>query len=260
MGNGDTSHFTMPVRVKVNTSSSDALFKKMGWTLKNSVPGYLRQEARLVAVSLAIQTQPFGDSATSQAIGQVAVSRDIYRVYATPGTVYKDIIDPGAAAGFWKAVKTSAWDRATRIIQRASANFKSTPIQQFDGGSSHQNLRNNQGRIPQSQKPAMIVTNPTAIKTYITAEQKKVGFGKGGWSACARALGGTRGIPGWVSRQDSPGTVVENYKAERSSVVMTNEVPYASEILSPSQKQEAINVALDRLRKSILVALRFQKT
>lgn len=250
----------MPIGVKVNTSSSDALFKKMGWTLKNSVPGYLRQEARLVAVSLAIQTQPFGSSATSQAVGQVAVSRDIYRVYATPGTVYKDIANQGAASGFWKAVKSSAWDRAAQIVQRASGSFKSTPISGFDGGAQHKSLRNNQGRIPESQKPVMIVRNPSAIKTYVSAEQKKVGFGKGGWAACARALGGTRGIPGWVSRQNSPGTVIENYKAERSSVVMTNEVPYASEILSPSQKQEAINVALDRLRKSILAALQFQKT
>ncbi len=232
----------------------------MGWTLKNSLPGYLRQEARLVAVSLAIQTQPFGSSATSQAVGQVATSRDIYRVYATPGTAWKDISDARAQAGFWKAVKTSAWDRAAKILNQSAARLKSTLIDNFDGGAQHRQLRNNQGRIPVSQKPVMIVKDPQKLKSYVTAEQKKVGFGKGGWSACAKVLGGTRGIPGWVSRQQSPGTVIENYKAERSSVIMTNDVPYASEILSPSQKQEAISVAMDRLRKSILTALRFSKT
>jgi len=247
----------MPVRVKVNTSASDALFKKMGWTLKNSLPGYLKQEARLVAVSLAFQTQPFGDSATSQAVGQVATSRDIYRVYTTPGSAFKDIQDAGAAKGFWKAVSTSAWDLAAKILSREGNALKLTPIQSFDGGSQHRQLRNNQGRISASQKPVMIVRNPSALKSYVAAEQKKVGFGKGGWAACARALGGTRGIPGWISRQPAPGTVVEQYSQIRSSVVMTNQVPYASEILTAVGKQQAISIAIDRLRRSILAALRF---
>lgn len=258
MGDGDTwRNSEMPVRVKVNTRSSDELFAKMGWTLKNSLPGYLRQEARLVAVSLAIQTQPFGSSATSQAVGQVATSRDIYRVYTTPGKAFSDVQNARAQAGFWKAVKSSAWDRAEKILRRSGNALKFTTIDNFDGGARHRQLRNNQGRIPPSQKPVMIVRNPSALKTYIKAEMKKVGFGKGGWSACARALGGTRGIPGWVSRQDSPGTVVESYKEERSWIRLTNDVPYADKILSLAQKEEAIAIAMDRLRKSVLIALRF---
>lgn len=250
----------MPVLTKVNTSSSDELFRKMGWTLKNSLPGYLKQEARLVAVSLAIQTQPFGDSATAQATGQVAVSRDIYRVYTTPGKAFADIQDANAARGFWKAVKTSAWERAKKILAREGSSLKFTTIDNFDNGKAHAQLRNNQGRIPPSQKPVMIVRNPSALKTYVASEQKKVGFGKGGWAACARILGGTRGIPGWVSRQNAPGQVQEQYSAQKSSVTMTNQVPYASQILSPSGKQDAIAVAMARLRKSIQVATTFRKT
>lgn len=240
----------------VNTSGADQLFKKMGWTIKNSVPGFLRQEARLVAVSLAFQTQPFGDNATSRAVGMAAVDRDIYRVYATPGMVFNDISDAGAQSGFWKAVKTSAWDRAQKICSRASARFKSIVFQQFDGGQQHRQLRNNQGRIPPSQKPIMVVKNPEAVKSYVLAEQKKVGFGKGGWASCARALGGTRGIPGWVSRQDAPGMVIENYRSSKSSVAMTNLVPYASEIISESGIRDAIAIAQDRLRKSVAAAFR----
>jgi len=245
----------------------------MGWTLKNSLPGFLKQEARLVAVSLATQTQPFGISATSQAVGQVATSRDIYRVYATPGKAFADLPTSQTAISkkmkefkfnpqkaFWSAVSKSKWDAAKTILSAFGVVFKSTPIQAFDGGKQHRQLRNNQGRIPQSQKPVMIVKNPSALKSYVAAEQKKVGFGKGGWAACARALGGTRGIPGWISRQASPGVVVEQYAAEKSSVIMTNQVPYASEILSPAGKQEAIAVAMDRLRKSIQVAFNFRRT
>jgi hypothetical protein len=97
----------------------------------------------------------------------------------------------------------------------------------------------------------MIVKNPAALKSYVDSEMKKVGEGKGGWATCADALGGTRGIPGWVSRQNSPGRVVESYKAELSSVTMTNLVPYADQILTETEKQNAIEIAAERLGKSV---------
>src|SRR6266853_5635650 len=128
----------------------------------------------------------------------------------------------------------SAWDKAKKILNRSSNAFKNTTIDNFDGRAAHRQLRNNQGRIPPSQKPVMIVRDSQKLKTYVASEQKKVGFGKGGWATCARVLGGTRGIPGWVSRQSSPAQVLEDYGSERSKVVMTNVVPDASEILSES--------------------------
>ncbi len=246
----------MPVKVSVQTAQVDALFQRMGWTIKNSVPGYLRQEARLAAVSLAFQTQPFGDNATTKASGEAAVSRDIYRVYTTPGKAFEDIQDKHEQAGFWKAVKTSAWGRAATILARSGVALKSTLIDNFDGGASHRQLRNNRGGINQGQKPVMIVKDAAKLKSYIKFEQKKVGEGKGGWATCARNLGGTRGIPGWVSRQNSPGQVIENYAADKSSVSMTNLVPYASEILTQSAQQDALRIAEDKLRKSIMTALR----
>lgn len=246
----------MPIRVKVNTSGADALFKKMGWTARNSVPGYLRQEARLVAVSLAFQTQPFGDSATTRAVGRAAVSRDIYRVYATPGKAFADIQNSNAQAGFWKAVKISAWERAKKILTKSGNALKFAAIDNFDGGAQHRQLRNGQGRIPPSQKPVMIVKNPQALKTYVASEQDKVGFGKSGWASCAKALGGSRGIPGWISRLNGPGLVVEDYGADISKVTMINQVPYASEIINESGKQNAIRIANDRLTRSIQAAIR----
>lgn len=222
----------------------------MGWTIKNSVPGFLRQEARLTAVELARRTQPFGDGPAPRAVGQAATTADIYRVYATPGKAYDDVQE-NAKASFWRAVKASAWNRAQTILNRFGSTLKGITFNSFDSGAAHRQLRNNQGRIPKSQKPVMIVKDPKTLKTYVDSEVKKVGEGKGGWATCAKALGGTRGIPGWVSRQNSPGQVIENYKAELSSVTMTNQVPYASEILSEDEKQNAIDIAKDRLGKSV---------
>ncbi len=242
----------MSLTVKTNTSAVDARFKQMGWTAKNSLPGYLRQEARLTAVALAFQTQPFGDN--SEGVGIAATATDIRRVYATPGQVFKDISNAEAAAGFWKAVKTRKWDQAQKIVNREAAKFKFTPIQAFDGGAEHRKLRSH-GRVSKSQKPVMIVKNPVTLRIYIDSETKKVGFGKGGWAACARDLGGTRGIPGWVSRQKSPGYAVGSYNTAISTVVMVNAVPYASEIITASGKADAIRIARERLAKSIRTAV-----
>ena len=216
----------------------------------------MRQAGRLCAVSLAFQTQPFGDSDQSEALGKVATNRDIYRVYATPGKAYSDIQDAGAQAGFWKAVKSSAWNRAQRILNRSGNALKFATIDNFDGGEQHRQLRNNQGRIPASQKAVMVVRNPSALKTYVAAETNKVGFGKGGWATCARILGGIRGIPRWIGKHGSPGQAIENYGAEMTSITLINQVPYADAILSPIQKQEAVGIAVERLFRSIQIAER----
>ncbi len=245
----------MPI-VRVKHESHIAQYcREKGLNLKTSLPGVFHNVGRLVAVSLAKQTQPFGDSPVSQALGVVATTRDIYRVYATPGKAWKDINNEGAADGFWKAVKSSAWDRAAKIINRAGARLKNVPIDNFDGGAQHRQLRNNQGRIPPSQRPVMIVKNPSTLKTYVSEEAGKVGAGKGGWATCALALGGTRPLHAWITKHNSPGTVAESYSSTPMFITMTNHIPYATEILSPAQKSEAVRIAMEKFRTSVRKAM-----
>lgn len=222
--------------------------------MKRSIPQLLRQASRLIAVSAATQAQPFGIDDKAEAVGQVATNRDIYRVYATPGKAYEDIQNQGAAAGFWKAVKISAWDRAAKILNREGSRLKNTTIDNFDGGAQHRQLRNSQGRISPNQRAVMVVKNPSALKTYVTSEMAKVGQGKGGWASCARALGGVRGLPRWITKHGSPGSVAENYSFPTMRVTMINQVPYADSLMTPAQKAEAVQIAMDRLLKSMRIA------
>ncbi len=248
----------MPLRVKTNTSAVDARFKQMGWTAKNSLPGYLRQEARLTAVALAFQTQPFGDDDTARQRGAVAVERDIFRVYCTPSQVYGEILknsDKQTADAFYKLLWSGNKTRSQLLIEKHAPKFALAQIGNFDGGAAHRSRRNNRGRIAESQKPIMLVMDRDRLKNYVQREVNKVGEGKGGWAACARALGGTRGISGWISRQKSPGSVIEHYNTAISSVSMTNEVPYASEIITSAGKADAIRIAGERLAKSVRIAV-----
>ncbi len=245
----------MPI-VRVKHESHIAQYcREKGLNLKTSLPAVLHQAGRLAAVSCAFQAQPFGIDEKAQALGVVATTRDIYRVYTTAGKVYDAFPNEGQAKVFWFHFSNQHYSEAQGVMNKLCPKFNGTQIDSFDGGAQHRQLRNNQGRIPASQKPVMIVKDAQKLKSYVVTETKKVGFGKGGWAACARALGGTRGIPGWISRQNSPGTVAENYGATVMSITMTNQVPYASAILSPAQKQEAVRIAMDKLRTSISIAL-----
>src|SRR5437868_15190317 len=100
-------------------SDVTAMFRQRGWNMRNSLPGLMRQAGRLCAVSLAYQTQPFGDDDKAEALGKVATTRDIYKVYATPGKAYADISDPKKQRAFWSCVSRSLWDRAQKILSGA---------------------------------------------------------------------------------------------------------------------------------------------
>src|SRR3989442_11310560 len=127
------------VRIQ-HKSDVEQLFRERGWNMKNSLPGLMRQAGRLCCVSLAFQTQPFGDDVKAEAMGKVATNRDIYKVYTTPGKAFLDIQDANQRKSFWKAVNASAWDRAAKILGKFGKAFKFTPIQSFDGGSQHRSL------------------------------------------------------------------------------------------------------------------------
>lgn len=70
---------------------------------------------------------------------------------------------------------------------------------------------------------------------------KRVGFGKGGWAAAARAIGGTRGLPQWVTRHKATGSAVDNSQSlSNPSVTIINSVSYISKICTPYQMARAM--------------------
>ena len=241
------------IKVTVKSNVKEALAHR-GQDLKSAIPPLLRLEARLCCVDLALVTQPYGNDEATRFEGQIAVNRDIYKVYTTPGKAYADISPPERQRAFWKFVNRGQWDKAQQILVSAGKAFKFTPIQSFDGGAAHQQHRNRQGKITGSQTPVMIVKDPEKLKAYIETEKAKVGEGKGGWATCARQLGGTRGIPGWVSRQNSPGSVDEQYGETKSTITMTNEVSYASDIIDEQHKTQALNNSEYRLTRALAIA------
>lgn len=235
------------------TNNAAKGFRRRAQLVERSLPGLMRRAGRLCAVSLATSTQPFGLGEDAQLLGQTATVRDIRKVYALPSDIFPAFPNQKAAGAFWRAVQAQDWTRATGILRRDCPKFRNLELRPFDGGAAHRSNRNNQGRIAKSQRYVFIVQNAADLKAYVNAEFKLVGFGKAGWAACARALGGTSGLPGWITRHKAPGSVEQRNGPGVSEVVLINQVTYASEILSESQKRIAVEIAGDRLFKALQI-------
>jgi len=215
--------------------------------IKRTLPLMMRAAGRLIAVSLATSTAPYGTSTAALKGGENAVERDIRRVYATPARVYRSFPDKRKGGVFLGAMARRGYSRAQVMVDSFASSYRGVPIRPFDGGAAHQAARK-RGRVPANQRPLMIVQTTRNLDTYIRAEKEHVGKAKGGWAGGASALGGSRGLPQWVTRHASGGAY-ENYTGDIFRVRIENNVPYAQDALDRSDKETAIDIGIQRYLK-----------
>ena len=248
----------------------------------------IRAQARLIAVNLAFQTQPFGGSrptsgeqTSGKMMGDGAVERDINYVYTTPERVFYMIREAsiGAARGFMRLMKTRQFLKAQALLDRLNIiGLRKINVGDFDGGATHKALLRpipGRPRIKKNQKPELIVPDQSFIKTYINEIQKRVGMAKAGWAHCAQQLGGTSGqtstniegkqqvmIPRWVKRHagsPSMGSVDDKSTARpNASVTMTNTVPWIDKCLSAGQMQAALDIQREKMETAIEKAAEYR--
>ncbi len=223
--------------------------------LKATLPEQLARAGRLIAVSLATSAVPYGLGEDARKLGESATASQIRRCYATPGQVFAAFPDQNKAKTFWKAIKAGNFARAQKTMQAHCPRFANKEIKAFDDGAAHRANRNSRGRVSKRQEPVFVVQTTRDLTAYVKKEVDRVGEGKAGWGACAKALGGTRGLPQWVTRHAgklSLGLVEQNQSnPQRPFVRMTNQVPYAKNILSETDKQVALRIGVDRLANAI---------
>ena len=240
----------------------------------------LRAQARLMAVNLAFQTQPFGgskavggqqESAKSQ--GEGAVAADIAQVIRIPSNVYQQIEKQAIGAGraFYAMIKKGDFDLAKNLLIRLRVpGLIEAQVGPMDG-RYHKQAQTpipKRPRIQKTQKPLLITNELTKLKSYVKQVQKKVGIAKAGWAACAMQLGGTQGrmetnvqgqqqqaIPAWVKRHAgnrAAGTVVdqaENFLVGK--INMINHVPWVSNCLTDQQAQKAIDIQAEKMLRAL---------
>ena len=262
----------MTITAMVDTSDLRGRLKEFARITGRETSDAVKQFARVACVNLATETQPFGTDDTAKAKGETAVARDIYKVYY-PATGYKflkqstDIVAQYNSATrrgtqltekFRQRMLRYQMENNTGALARIAADlgFKDVALDTFDS-SRHRSSRNRLGRV-QNAKPQLIIGAEDKLEKYVTYTQRKVGLTKAGWAKCAdliplsRTSSATRGIPQWVTRNLSRATgfIKDNSaNATNPKVQMTNTTPWVSNVLTPKQTQNALNLARNNFVK-----------
>lgn len=242
---------------------NDALFRLARATRKE-FGVVVKRNARLLAVNLAVYTQPWSgkegnfaakgndlkyNGLEDRKLGEAAVHRDIGRVYRTIEIIYEQIKMQSknqkgggshAARAFYGAAINGNLERAQRILRSFRIYDRGAALGKFDKGTRHQARRNSRGRV-QSQRADLIVINPKALVTYTKKIERRVGMAKGGWAGAANALGGMRGLPQWVTRHKTGGRA-DDFTGDRDDpyAVLHNDVPWIDQVLNQNGARTAI--------------------
>lgn len=213
--------------------------------------------ARLVAVSLATSTQPYGKTKAAKEAGERRVEIDIRKVFRTPSNIFEQIReeDPDQAKRWWRAFSAKDTTLMESILWEENIDI---PINPSPLPSYHKEARGHNGRV--KGRARLLVTDSQALRRYVEARKKKVGFAKAGFAKAADECGGHRGIPAWASSRHgtAPGGAVITRDPLRPRVVLYNNVSYVSRILPPAYQEQAITIAYERAMKRYTTAIRKQ--
>jgi hypothetical protein len=222
----------------------------------------IRQEARILAVTLAKYTQPFGFDKRAQALGQSAVKRDFSRVYHSPDSpallsLIRNIgrKNDDTAARFTRYIDSGSFSKAEGMLKKMRVGHIGVrPDPKYYAARWRTGtLHRGDSQVVLSQKKDQVKSQEMKIK------MTRVGFAASGWATAADQIGGHRGIPAWKAKGRAPGRVVDATRdTEKPKLSLINEVNYTSQVLSESAKDHAIKDRLFRLEKRIDTELRLK--
>lgn len=243
------------VTADVDLRGFNAALERYKDAVGKSWPEVLKQQGRLLAVNLATETQPWGNSQEGFKVGKDAVLRDVGRVFVASSGMYERLKEKSikVARAYWSCMSTDRVDRAERILQAngVNAHHAKKPDPEL-----HVARRDRHGHVRQkkNQYPAAIIFDEKKITTYANKVARKVGTGKSGWAQCAEELGGARGIPLWAkrNRSGSTGGVDDNSTAMNNpSVTLENRVRYIGNLCRKSAIARACRIQREKMEKHI---------
>ena len=233
------------------------LLRRFPQKIRRTLESLVKQEARGLAVELARHTRPFGFGEKAKQQGEKGVSGNIRKVFALPSDAYEQMkqTNPEEADRFWAQVTNRRFSKARDTLAKSSSSWNDLTVGRLDP-NLHKQSRNEKGRVTR-KRPAMVVTSPKALDTYITRIQKRVGFAKGSWINAAKAIGGrVRGAAQWATRhKQAPGTARVK-TGDNPGVTLVNNLSYIRQVCLDSSIDRALGFAAIRLRKALATSLR----
>lgn len=268
----------MRIVALADTTDIRSRLREYSSLMNKNVADSVRQFAVVACRNLANTTQPFSgrEKATSEEgrlKGEGAVKVDIGKVFYVP-TVdggftkaltqwaelsyrkkYKDASNINRKTeAFRKRMNRYVSEGNTAAIRKISRNMGWKNIHRTVDPRLHEAART--GRRKRTVKPAsgmvVILNKPEHLERYVKKRQKMVGLAKAGWAKCADLIKSakkgpaTRGIPQWVTRHKrrANGSIQDlTNNARNPKVIMTNKIPWASNVITPNGTREAVDLA-----------------
>jgi hypothetical protein len=255
-----------PVYMRVDDSRLQEALKRWMVLKGKGVSDALKKATRLICVNLAYQTQPFGDEQGKQQ-GKKAIIRDLNYIFVTLNAqsmaYFQDVMGGSNRRLVLRRKDGTAWitDTDTYMTKGQMKAFHQsmrTPGRGNVKNASSKRQTKDNGR--HQERPRGVVSQ-SDMTSYMQSVLKKSGIAKGGWAACAKILGGSRGIPQWVTRHAGKraGGMVNDQSMRNKDprITFTNMVPWVSKVLSPGQGQRALDIAKYKIVKEIDTAIKY---
>jgi hypothetical protein len=238
-----------------------------------TIPDAVSLNARLLCVELARRTQPFGEEQTS---GTIRVKNDIGKIIKNTEQLdaYADRVGSQRIKARLKAlIKSGRFDIVETIFRNIGFLNKWTGMEVIGASkmkSVHNEARNKTTGRTKSRGSKLFIASVSEQETYISEVQKRVGISKGGWADCATQLkkvnkgGLLAGFPTWVKKAMKSGSgkvqdMTSDIKNPR--VYLTNNVPWADNVIPENQQAGAIAVVVVKMRNQMnMILKKRQKT
>lgn len=241
----------------VDTTDFNRALLQLAQATKKPLRKVVDQNAKLLAINLAFQTQPYGNSLDAKKLGETAVLNDIGKVYKTAAKTYEEIRKQSEdqAKGFYKAVKTGNYKLAESILRRSGADDKFAEVGELDK-ELHGKYKNKKGRVNR-RRAAQIVSNAGELKAYAKEVKKRVGYAKSGWIVAASQLGRLSRVPRWIKKPGSHGKAIKQGGDKNPSVNLHNDVPYVSDVLTDKEADQALRIQTEKMTEHINYVLAY---
>lgn len=251
-------------KFKLSNLKFEQIMKDYAEIRETTIPAAVHMNARLLCVELARRTQPFGNE---EKVGNDRVRKDISntikpQVYflkflaKTTNQRLKATLRTNFLAQNWENIKT-----VLAKVNLDASGFEVVQRQNMAG--VHKANRNSRtGRTYNTPNKFYIASDSASLHNYIATRQKLVGLAKSGWAECAKQLRkgsqSFRGIPKWVTRHKHGfGIVVDNAdNAFRPTVTLTNTLPWADQVIRPSEQLIAQSVVAEKMKKQMAMILK----
>jgi len=280
----------MKVKVQVDTYDLRKRMQQYADIVGADVNQELRRHARLACVELARFTQPYRKEGNGQQLGELSVEADINKVFYTPKS--KGFVaglstiaarsyrarygsdSEGKLSKFKDRVQRYADGNNYAALRKLAKDFNWQGVVETVDPMLHKRARGGPRKKVKKRKGTMylLLNSPSMLQNYINQVKTRVGMSKAGWAVCAEKIPergqkqkATTGMPKWITRNKSAGYAQQSTvdasstftKSKNPKVVMTNAVPWTSQMLSSSANRFALDIAKNKFVKKMAIEIKY---